>query len=303
MILTCPDCATRYFVDDAKLGAEGRTVRCSSCGTKWKAEPEAALELVSTVEEGAVAKSAEAAAAPKEEAKPEPLPKVFRARQVEKKTMRRAVLHGIVWAGMLAIVAALLGAAALFRVDVVRLVPRTAGAYAMVGLPVNPTGLVFEKITARPSLEAGHSALVVSGQVRNIEDREVTIPAIRIEVLDSHGEAVAEHVTSAPEPHLKAGETRHFVVSLRDPPASAKDVELAFLLDRKAAQQPAAHHAAQANHAAPAAPVLRGPTTAEVPQGRTARTTEPADHPAVTEAPAAEAAAPAPAAPPAGDHH
>ena len=31
MILTCPECATSYFVDDSKVPA-GRQVKCSNCG-------------------------------------------------------------------------------------------------------------------------------------------------------------------------------------------------------------------------------------------------------------------------------
>ena len=82
MILTCPDCATRYFVDDAKLGGAGKTVRCAACGTRWtaRAEPEAELELTNIPEIGTVA--AEPALAPAEEVRPFPeaLPKAYRAK-------------------------------------------------------------------------------------------------------------------------------------------------------------------------------------------------------------------------------
>ena len=88
MILTCPECATLYFVDDAKLGGEGRTVRCAGCSHRWRAVAEPDLELVSTPEEGAVG----AAPPPPEqplginasELRAEVLPKVFRAKAVEK---------------------------------------------------------------------------------------------------------------------------------------------------------------------------------------------------------------------------
>src|SRR5687767_5821574 len=44
MILTCPECATSYFVDDSRVTSAGRTVKCSNCGAKWTARPEGASE-------------------------------------------------------------------------------------------------------------------------------------------------------------------------------------------------------------------------------------------------------------------
>ena len=46
MLVTCPNCSSRYQVPDMTLGMKGRTVRCSRCGNQWAqpfvaAQPEA----------------------------------------------------------------------------------------------------------------------------------------------------------------------------------------------------------------------------------------------------------------------
>lgn len=35
MIITCPNCATRYDVDDRRFSPEGRSVRCAECDESW----------------------------------------------------------------------------------------------------------------------------------------------------------------------------------------------------------------------------------------------------------------------------
>ncbi|MBN2751192.1 MAG: zinc-ribbon domain-containing protein [Rhodospirillaceae bacterium] len=42
MIISCPECATKFSIADAVLGERGRKVRCFKCGHAWHQMPEAA---------------------------------------------------------------------------------------------------------------------------------------------------------------------------------------------------------------------------------------------------------------------
>jgi predicted Zn finger-like uncharacterized protein len=264
MILTCPACATRYSVPDGAVGPHGKAVRCAGCSHRWTALPETESELELAAPVAVVAPEPEptsfATDAEPERSKANTAPLAFREKVVAKKTVRRAVVNGVIWAGIGAAFVVLIAAALIFRVDVVKLAPRTASAYAALGMPVNPIGLVFEGVMAKPGLQDGHDALVVSGAVRNIEKRPIAAPSLAIRVLDKAGHAVLIRKADNDTGLIAPGQTHNFVVAVLDPPATANDVEVAFGAARpaKSAAKPAAVQAAHAAAAA-AEPALRGP--------------------------------------------
>jgi predicted Zn finger-like uncharacterized protein len=257
MILTCPDCATSYFVDDAKIGPDGRAVRCASCGTRWTAtrEHEPDLELVADPEQGAFAReAAEPEAPPVEALAGEELPKVFRARAHSDKKVRQAATQGVIWGAVAATLAVIIALAIVFRADVVRMWPRSATAFAAVGMPVNNLGLVLEGVKAEPALQGGHAALAVSGQIRNIQQAAVTSPPLKISLLNKAGKPLVTQVAHAADPRIPPGETRHFAISLLDPPSAAHDLEVTFAPMDKAqgGKAPAAKAKASDGHHPPA---------------------------------------------------
>lgn len=58
MLIVCPNCGTSYMIDQAALGAAGRSVRCARCKTSWFAGgPEAAPEPVDAMAEQAASEA------------------------------------------------------------------------------------------------------------------------------------------------------------------------------------------------------------------------------------------------------
>lgn len=249
MILTCPECASRYFVDDARVGPNGRIVRCAGCGHSWRAGAPA---------EAPLALSAPAAPEPQREA---PLPERIRAEALEKKKSRQAVAAGVAWAVIGAGFAALAVGAVLFRVDVVRLWPKTASAYALARLPVNPTGLAIENIQGQPTLISGHAALMVSGVERNVASDTRPAMPVRVVLLDKSGRHLASRVYAAPATLLPAGAVKAFTVNFLDPPQgiTAANVEFDFSAPRPSSAKAPPKAARPGPGAALARPAAGGP--------------------------------------------
>jgi len=259
MILTCPECATSYFVDDARIPEAGRTVKCSSCGARWAAKKESGLAEAGP-EAPEPAEAAPQAAAPAAEAvadddlefvpaepDPEPAPKRRAPARPAASAKTEAKGKVLVWAAAAVVVVGLVAGALVFRAEVVRIWPKSGEAYAGLGLPVNSVGLVIEGVRAQPTFVGGRPVLAVTGAVRNVKDATVNSPAIRINLLNHAGKAVAAKIVRPVDPKVPAGATRHFAVSITDPPSNARDLEVVFdLAPEHAASAPAAHVAAPA---------------------------------------------------------
>ena len=253
MILTCPSCATSYFAPDGAIPPAGRKVRCQSCAHVWHGMPtDEPLELTA---ESAPAVAPEPRtfddAPPVAPETPAPeLPKAFRARAEQQRRLRRAATHGAVWAGLASLFVGLIGAGWLFRVEVVEMSPRAAAAYALVGTPVNAIGLEFEAVTAKAVAERP-DMVMVSGALRNVRDREIVAPPVRVALLDSHGAEVGFALIELEGAPVLPGGVKGFAALIRDPGAHGVDVGVDFAKD---GAQPAAHgagHDAAPAHARP----------------------------------------------------
>lgn len=267
MILTCPDCATSYFVDDKRIPEHGRAVKCSSCGARWSATkepaappqpapkviadppppPEPALAVEVPVDDLEVV-AIEPAPAPEPEleqpaARARRAPPPRRAEPVRRDSKVGAVAASI---SLAATLVALVAGAVLFRSEVMRLWPQSSAAYARLGLPMPGAGLVIEGVHLKPTFVSGRPALAVAGVVRNMRNETVTAPALRINLLNRAGEPIAARIARPLNPQVPAGSLRHFSVAIADPPANMQDVEVVFetAAERTAASRtgPAAAH-------------------------------------------------------------
>lgn len=240
MILTCPSCATSYFTPDEAIGPDGRSVRCKSCRHTWRASLEEPLELSAAPPEEPVAFGRrEEPAEPRSERPAPELPRAFREKAEQQRRARRAAAQGVVWAAIASGFAVLLATAWLFRVQIVETAPRAAAAYAAVGLTVNPTGLDFEAVSARP-LATDPGKIVVSGALRNVREDERIAPPVRVALLDAHGAEIGHAVVRIDAAPVLPGKVQGFAAIISDPGARAQGIGVDFVLDAPSSRQPPA---------------------------------------------------------------
>ena len=210
MILTCPQCSTRYHVDPAALGTSGRTVRCASCGERWSVKP------------------------------PADTPQIVEFDPIPARAMSRMPVGAAdegsrrPWIGWLvAVFVVLLAASAVIgRNEIMVGFPATAFVYHKLGLPVTvEVGLQFEDVKSTRLEEGGISVLVVEGAIVNTTGSERPVPPIRITLLDQGGRQLQEELFRAKEQHLEPGTKTSFSGRVVNPADLARNFSVTFKVD------------------------------------------------------------------------
>jgi len=231
MILTCPQCATRYQIDDSKFSPEPRKVRCRKCSHAWfqaapAPEPEPGLASAFSAASGSSASLAgqTAADAPHGAARvPEP---PQRQRRQHAPGERTAAVAG--WIGLLAVLGLIVWGAIRYRDAIADVWPQTSSLYAALGLPANARGPTFESVSYRREIQAGQPVLIVSGTIVNAGAHESTVPHIQIVLTDSRQRNVDRWVFSPPQPRLGPGARMSFTTRRANPPPSARHLDIHF---------------------------------------------------------------------------
>lgn len=226
MIVTCPSCETRYRVDPEAITVRSGRVRCAACGHGWKvseeeltpAEPAKPSLRKTPVDSGPKPASPMEAVNPHE---------VVRKRAETRRQRARKTVESAGWAVVAACCLTVLGAAFLFRVDIVDAFPRSASAYAAIGLDVNPHGLEVHNLRAYAA-EDETGGLVVEGVVVNVTGRERAALPLRAMILDAEGQVLVEWMVMLDALSLPGRGEEAFRSVLADPPEGAAELEVVF---------------------------------------------------------------------------
>ncbi|MFT4074593.1 MAG: zinc-ribbon domain-containing protein [Asticcacaulis sp.] len=300
MILSCPNCATKYTLNDSQLGERGRTVRCAACKTTWHAErPEKPAEKPIDLSFSDVKKTEKETVEDLHKVKAKKLPLKYRAILEDKKRMKALAAQGLVWSGMAGAFAVVLALGFFLRVDIVRAFPRVAGAYAMVGLPVNWSHMELSNQTAASGFKNGRFIVTIQTQVKNLSDKPVPVPPVRVRLFDASQQEFTSVLKTPNGLVVPPKATRTLTFDVDDPKNLTSSLDLKFdlvamkdlknvgarLRTGSGAEHDAGEHEAQAepSHeeaahgpAEPEAAPAHAEATPEAPSETTSGHTEPA---------------------------
>ena len=240
MILTCPSCATRYTVDEAKFPADGRQVRCAKCGHNWHQPGPGAEEPEIAPEPVIAAPEPETVREPIPDIGPEPAlrPRGFAAMSApdHQPTMAWLPMAGIAagWAGLIAVVLLIGFSAVRYRQEITVIWPQSAVIYSGLGMNVNAHGVDFTNIDYHRESEDGQVVLVVTGAIINNGTRALPVPQnITVTLSDANNHELYHWTFAAAVAVLKPKQSVPLLTRLSSPPAAVHHLEVRFAKDGK----------------------------------------------------------------------
>ena len=245
MIVTCPACETRYVVADAVFtGAEGRRVRCASCGNIWQFSCEAEAIHEAIAEATAAAEAAAVASGPTTPtATPSQVPPPLRAERraepprspgpmavarpsiaVQIPGAARRRLARLVGLSLIVLAVVVVLAAMIARDRIMAWWPASVPVYQTLHLIAMPgAGL---QVTVKPTRTA--DALVITGDIVNSAGEARRIPKLRVALRDGSKTEVDAKVIDPPADTLPPGATAHFTTTFEHPSITATGVAVTF---------------------------------------------------------------------------
>lgn len=131
------------------------------------------------------------------------------------------------WTAWLAVVAGVCYGVFAFRDDIVKMAPKTADAYAVIGIEANPYGLSIENVRHRLAMSTAGPTIEITGNLRNETDMAVAAPLLQAEALGPRGELLARWTFSADETEVAEGAAVDFMTRM-PAPEGVSEVALSF---------------------------------------------------------------------------
>lgn len=221
MILTCPNCTTRFLLSAFVLAPDGRKVKCSNCEETWFQLPDP--EELNAPEDQRPEEIPESV-------KPIPDGSSVPAIKDEDEPKKKGRFKGVFAALLFFILVS--AAFVLGKVQIMEKFPQTLPVYSALGIvsSLPGEGLVFDRLRAEERKSGDETKIFLSGAIINLTDKDSQVPMMRAEVRDSKGNVLDQVMIAPPEKKLTAENTMPFEAILNDA-ETASEIRIQFTLN------------------------------------------------------------------------
>ena len=223
MIVTCPECLTRFSVGTLVINAAGRMVRCGTCSHVWLQGPEESPSREPDADAQAFVEAVDEDGGHRRSGRFGRPPGMARSNGGRGKS--------IAWAAFASVVAVMIGGGYFAQPSIIGAWPQAERIYALFGLESEPagSGLDFRNVSWSRTGSAGDAkALVVRGEVANVSDVVRDVPMIRGILFDEKDRRLQHWIFTATERRLLPGEIVGFKTKLDNPVDGAVRLTIAF---------------------------------------------------------------------------
>ena len=268
MILTCPNCSTKFNIKDGTLGTIGRKVKCSKCGHGWHAMPDGETEdAAAAVQVQKTDPVGDLGDEPAEAAAEQPPPTDLIARGVESADNGDMPAEGVQakpgddglssidpphvppdspvqppkteqpsspiirWIFFILLLVTIIISMLLIRKDLVIIYPPLNKVYEIFGFTPYTLGHGLELLqpTSEIRKEGNAIILTVKGKIENTTSSVIDVPHLKGVLFDSSGKETMTTKTFKPtEPRILPGEKTRYVTEIKNPPAGSMKLTIIF---------------------------------------------------------------------------
>ena len=249
MFVTCPSCSSRYVVDPAKIGPNGRAVKCAKCGHTW-AEPAPPSNARRERQEGngtfnmAEAKSSsndtldaikngggaflEKSLQPIDSGGSRQLRSGERPVRQDLTVVRRksnswATL--LAWLLLIAVVSGTLGGGIIFRDEITANWALAKRIFERIGYPSTPKKQRF-RVQSVNYTYPSKDIIEVAGELRNLSSSKQDKPKLRVVFRDSVGRTVKIWTFPMQTGRMLPNEVAKFSTKIHNYPTESERIEI-----------------------------------------------------------------------------
>jgi predicted Zn finger-like uncharacterized protein len=231
MQITCPNCKAKYNVAEGAIPPSGRTTRCSACGTKWWASPPLpevpAAKPTKAEVKAKLAALLAAAEKAKKEARREPK-EVARRKAQGRVNLINGLAIAIPWLVAACFLFSAVGAAIVYRSEIVRMWPKTATLFAKLGVPANLYGVDIQAVSVTTTLEANGPRIEVKGVLKSVSRKPEFVPYLKLTLVDPSGSEKLSWMIDPGIEVLQPGVAHRFSSSRTNPVRGPLNAVLVF---------------------------------------------------------------------------